>query len=353
VIKYLGSKRLLLPRIVEAVSALEPRGPVLDLFSGTARVARALKEAGFAVIANDHNEYAWRLAHGLVVADRERWQDPAAALIAELNDAAAAGSPAGGWFTETYGRSARYFQPVNAARIEAARRHLAALPLDPELASVALSALLTAADRVDSTTGVQMAYLKEWAPRSERDFRLETPDLLPRARGGGAEAWRLDALEAARLFAGDVAYLDPPYNQHSYLGNYHVWETLALGDEPEVFGVACKRVDVRTRRSPFNSRRATHAALGAVLEALDGVAIVLSFNDEGFITREAVEALLARHGEVRVEAIPFRRYVGARIGVHNPRGERVGTVGHLENREFLFTVRPARRRAPQPSASAR
>ena len=343
-IKYLGSKRLLLPRIVEEIRALKPRRPVLDLFSGTARVAHALKAAGLAVIANDHNEYAWRLAHGLVVADRERWQEPAARLVAKLNEAAELAHPAGGWFTETYARRARFFQPANAARIEAARRHLASLALDPELASVAMASLLAAADRVDSTTGVQMAYLKEWAPRSERTFRLEVPELLPRARAGAAEAWRLDALEAARRFTGDVAYLDPPYNQHSYLGNYHVGETLALGDEPEVFGVACKRVDVRTRRSRFNSRRATHAALAEVLEALDGVALVLSFNDEGFISREAVEALLARHGTVRVEAIPFRRYVGARIGLHNPRGERVGTISHLENREFLFTVIPARRR---------
>lgn len=352
-IKYLGSKRLLLPRIVDSIRALEPGGPVLDLFSGTARVAHALKEAGFAVIANDHNEYAWRLAHGLVVADRERWQAPAAQLIADLNEAAAAGAPAGGWFTETYGRRARFFRPANAARIEAACHRLHGLALDPELASVGMAALLTAADRVDSTTGVQMAYLKEWAPRSARIFHLETPELLPRAAGGGAEAWRLDALEAARAFTGDVAYLDPPYNQHSYLGNYHVWETLALGDKPEVFGVALKRVDVRTRRSPFNSRRATRAALAEVLEALDGVALVLSFNDEGFITRAEVEELLAQRGEVRVEAIPFRRYVGARIGLHNPRGERVGTVSHLENREFLFTVTPARRRTAQPSASAR
>ena len=40
-------------------------------------------------------------------------------------------------------------------------------------------------------------------------------------------------------------YLDPPYNQHRYFTNYHVWETLVRWDEPEHYGIACKRVDAR------------------------------------------------------------------------------------------------------------
>jgi adenine-specific DNA-methyltransferase len=32
--------------------------------------------------------------------------------------------------------------------------------------------------------------------------------------------------------------------------------------------------------------------------------------------------------------------VGAKIGIHNPRGEKVGTIGRLRNRELLFVVGP-------------
>lgn len=352
-IKYLGSKRLLAPRIVAATRALAPRGPVLDLFSGSARVARALKAAGFAVQANDHNAYAWRLAHGLAAADRDCWQEPAAELIAELNAIAAAADGDGGWFAATYAREARYFQPANAVRITAVRAAIARRALPPELESIALASLISAADRVDSTTGVQMAFLKAWAPRSARDLALAVPELLPRPAAGACEAWQLDALDAARRFAGDVAYLDPPYNQHSYLGNYHLWETIARGDEPDVFGVARKRADVRERRSRFNSRRACHAALAELVAALDGCALIVSGNDEGFLTRDELEGILSAAGRVQVEEIPYRRYVGAKIGIHNPRGERVGTVGRLVNRELLFTVEPRRRRAvDQPSARA-
>ena len=50
-IKYIGSKRLLLPRILDAVRAAAPAGAtVADLFSGTARVGHALKAAGYRVL---------------------------------------------------------------------------------------------------------------------------------------------------------------------------------------------------------------------------------------------------------------------------------------------------------------
>jgi adenine-specific DNA-methyltransferase len=36
--------------------------------------------------------------------------------------------------------------------------------------------------------------------------------------------------------------------------------------------------------------------------------------------------------------IQHPRYVGARIGIHNPQGEKVGSVGRLRNVEYLFVV---------------
>ena len=53
-----------------------------------------------------------------------------------------------------------------------------------------------------------------------------------------------DALELApTLGSFDLAYVDPPYNQHRYFTNYHVWETLVAWDAPEAYGVARKRID--------------------------------------------------------------------------------------------------------------
>jgi len=336
-VKYIGSKRVLVPRIVAAVSAFPGARTVLDLFSGTSRVGHALKRTGFRVLANDHNAYAHVLARCYVQADRRRVWDEGQRLIREL----AALPPRPGYFTETFCERARFFHPRNGARVDAIREAIAKGSFEPDLEAVLLTALMEAADRVDSTTGVQMAYLKAWAPRALHDLELRMPEVLP----GEGRAFCLDACDAARAFEADVAYLDPPYNQHSYLGNYHVWETLVRWDKPEAYGVACKRVGCKAYRSDFNSRRRIHAALGSLIDAVRAPHLVVSFNDEGYVSRAQMEALLSRRGHVEVVEVDFPRYIGARIGIFNPAGIKVGTVGRLRNKERLFIVSEARAHA--------
>jgi adenine-specific DNA-methyltransferase len=179
-----------------------------------------------------------------------------------------------------------------------------------------------------------MAYLKSWAPRAQQPLRLRMPAVLPGP--GGASC--LDAAEAATRHSADLVYLDPPYNQHSYLGNYHVWESLIRWDKPEVYGVAMKRMDVRERPSAFNRRGEIEAAFRAVVMAARAKWLLVSFSDEGHMTPATVSAILAERGSVERMEMPYKRYVGHQIGIYNPRGEKVGTPGHGKNREMLFLV---------------
>ncbi|MCH2100315.1 MAG: DNA adenine methylase [Planctomycetes bacterium] len=334
-IKYLGSKRTLLPWILETIEecAQGEKLHVLDLFSGTSRVGHALKAAGHRVTANDWNTYAATLARCYVQSDVTRAAE-AEALLLEL-----ASLPGrSGYFTETFCERARFFQPRNGARVDAIRDQIAAWDCDPELESILLTSLMEAADRVDSTTGVQMAYLKDWAPRARGELELRMPQLLSQPAVGPCRAMQAEAREAAAMIEADLVYLDPPYNQHKYEGNYHVWETLVRWDAPEHYGVARKRVDVRERRSGFNSKPGIAAALTEVVDALRARWALVSFSDEGFLSREELELILARRGNVHVLERPHKRYVGAKIGIHNPAGEKVGTASHASNREYLFVV---------------
>lgn len=333
-IKYIGSKRALLGRVTGAVSGVLPQGGrVCDLFSGTARVGHALKKQGFSVWSNDHNAYAHALATAYVQADRERWADKAGTVLAELRSV----KPEAGWFTQTFCHDARYFHPDNGARIDAMRERIETLALEPELKAVVLVSLMEGADRVDSTAGVQMAYMKQWAPRALKPLDLRLPDLVPGVPGG-CRATCADAVLMADQVEADLVYLDPPYNQHSYLANYHCWESLVLWDKPETYGVANKRVDVKTRKSPFNSRPGIGPALRSVIERVKAPNLIVSFNDEGYLNRAELEAMLAARGHVQVVEIAHPRYVGARIGIHNPKGEKVGQVGRLRNVEYLFVA---------------
>jgi adenine-specific DNA-methyltransferase len=332
VIKYLGSKRRLVPVLAELARRAGARS-ALDLFTGTTRVAQAFKLDGTEVTAVDTTRYGAVLAGCYVATDRDTVDSEALdRAMAELN--ALPGRR--GYVTETFCEKSRFFQPVNGARIDAVRQAIEEEYAGSALEPVLLTSLMEAADRVDSTTGVQMAYVKQWADRSFRPLELRVPVLL---RGPG-RAVRGDAcVLVPGLGEFDLAYLDPPYNQHRYEANYHIWETLVAWDAPDHYGVACKRTEIREgERSLFNSRRTMPGALEQVVRDVRARLLVLSYNDESWIDLDDLVEMCRARGHVEVLAFASNRYVGARIGIHNPAGERVGSVGRLRNVEYVLVA---------------
>ena len=329
-IKYLGSKRRLVPLLGALLDAAGARR-ALDLFTGTTRVAQDWKRRGAEVWAVDLARYAEVLSCCYIATDADAVDDAElAAAIADLQ----ALPGVDGYVTATFSHQARFFQAHNAARIDAIRTEIEHRFHGHRLHPVLLTSLLEAADRVDSTAGVQMAYLKQWAPRSHRALELRRPELL----SGTGHALRGDALDVvAGLPDVDVAYLDPPYNQHRYFTNYHVWETLVAWDAPEHYGVACKRIDARdpSTRSVFNERRRAPEALARLIAEVRAEVVVVSASSEGWVALDDLRDMAAGRGRVEILSFDSRRYIGAVIGIHNPRGEKVGRVSHTRNVEHV------------------
>lgn len=333
-IKYIGSKRTLVP-LIERVAGRLPIASACDLFAGTTRVGQAMRRVGVRVVSNDLATYSEAFGRAYVAdagLDRARLRQALVHL---------GGLPGReGYVTETFCRQARFFSPENGARIDAIREEIDRIAPEEPLRGALLTSLVEAADRVDSTCGLQMAYLKSPAPRSLRPLELREPAVVD---GPAGEVTRRDARALAGELDGvDCAYIDPPYNGHSYFANYHVWETIVRADAPDAYGVARKRVDCRTTRSPFNGARDAWPALVDMIGALRTPWIVASVNDEGFHEPAAVAELLAGRGHTAMLAIDVPRYVGARIGIHNPAGERVGRVSHVRATEWLIVSGPRR-----------
>ena len=336
-IKYLGSKRLLVPMLGEILTSVNAKS-ALDLFTGTTRVAQEFKRRGAVVTALDAARYSEVFAQCYIQTDGHDVDSK------ELADAlrylgSLRGEP--GYFTDTFCVKSRFFQPFNGERIDAIRdsldRDFAGSPLWPIL----LTSLIDAADRVDSTTGLQMAYVKSWAERSYKPLELRAPALL----GGPGYAVRADATVAVSdLSEVDFAYLDPPYNQHRYFTNYHIWETLVAWDAPEHYGAACKRIDSRDEatKSVFNFKRQMPAALRRVIGEVAATVVAVSYNNESWVALEDLVDMCCAHGHVETFAFDSKRYVGAQIGIHNPSGVKVGTVSHLRNLEYLVVAGPKR-----------
>jgi adenine-specific DNA-methyltransferase len=330
VIKYLGSKRALMP-VLETLFAASKATTAVDLFTGTTRVAAAMKQLGMQVTAVDTASYSEIFSKTFIELDATGKD------LSELADAVKslnALSGTSGYFTEVFCDKARYFQPKNGQRIDAIRSAIETDYKGSWMYFTLLSSLLIAADKVDSTTGVQMAYLKTWSRRSFLDIELQVPELL----AGSGRSIRGDAIEQApNLGSFDLAYLDPPYNQHRYFGNYHIWETLVRWDQPEFYGIANKRIDTRSKenKSDFNSKLTLPAALATLISELDVKTLVLSYNNESWLSRRELTDMCSKFETVEILDFDSKRYVGSQIGGYNQSGRLVGKPGAHRNLEHI------------------
>ena len=85
------------------------------------------------------------------------------------------------------------------------------------------------------------------------------------------------------------------------------------------------------------------AALADVVARVAADVVVLSYNNESWLTFDELHDLCAARGHVEVLAFDSARYVGARIGIHDPTGRRVGTVSHTRNTEYVVVCGPRAR----------
>jgi adenine-specific DNA-methyltransferase len=268
---------LLCPAVLPAgmveATMLEARRRQRRLHHQVARLAAHEAAATRAALAGDAEPLCDVLEHGSILAFTRQGGEPPPALVAALEEAA--GTLAGGpdsVLTRYYG--GLYFSYRQATELDAIAATVRRLP-DP-YRDTALAALLSTTSEVVSTVGSQFAQpvrprgrdgrpkaamvasvaRKRSAPVPERYAAwLERYQRLPRAahRHAVIRSDYRSALEALPTGVGAI-YADPPYTRDHYSRFYHVLETIALGDQPEVSSARIGR-SVRLSRALYRAER--------------------------------------------------------------------------------------------------
>ncbi|MFO1076167.1 MAG: DNA adenine methylase [Planctomycetota bacterium] len=336
-VPYLGNKRHLLDVIGRALAAtgLDPaRSTLLDAFAGSGVVARFARRLGFAVVANDWEPYARALLAPVLLCDEAppfRRLGGYERALATLN--ALPGRD--GWVADNLcprdddapdpARERMFYRRATGRRLDAIRDRIAEWCADGAIDELdrdcLLAPLLYQASWLSNTSGVFKGFHAGWGGsngtalhRILAELRLSPVRFLPSPRHH--RVLQLDALRLRDVLGAtvDVAYLDPPYNQHPYASNYHVLNSLVLWDKPALPPATTRgfraaiRPDWRARRSPFNHRGDALAAYTALLAGTDARFLLTSYSTDGAIPTADLVAATARRGALTVHCRTYKRY---------------------------------------------
>jgi len=355
-IKYAGSKLKMLPHILSTLAGL-PIRRVLDGFAGTTRVSQALAQTGFEVISND--VASWSYVFGSCYLLNRKPRCHFQPIIDHLNSLPGKD----GWFTQHYGGTPnggsavqadgtkRPWQIHNTRKLDSIRDEIDHIASDPIEKSVLITSLILALDRVDSTLGHFVSYLKDWSPRSYNTMRLEVPAVITQT--AAHQVLQGDVFSACHCSDFDLAYFDPPYGSNNdkmppsrvrYASYYHIWTTICANDRPALVGKANRREDCSDciASSIFEEFRRDETGRFIAMNELERLItktrskfILLSYSSGGRATAEELLAVLESRGRVaKVVQVDYKRNVMATMRWTND-WVRDTEAAH---REFLFLL---------------
>jgi adenine-specific DNA-methyltransferase len=336
-ITYIGNKRSLLRLLGKAIDQVKrelggKRLRTLDAFSGSGIVSRLLKSRSAIVYSNDIEDYARVISECyLTNVSSVSWFE-VDALIERLRRVRIEEEPDRvGLFERLYAPADEdnitstdrvFYTKANARRLDRFRRILE--EYDEPLRTLVLGPLLSEASVHANTAGVFKGFYKDRNTGIGR-FGGTGTDALSRIKGpivpqrpvlSNFECdYRVFQEDANNLYRHvgnlDLVYIDPPYNQHPYGSNYFMLNLLVNYREPETIS-RVSGIPTDWRRSDYNVRSRAAHRLADLVANLDSRYLLVSYNDEGFVSPGEMRSILNHVGRVTEHSVAYNAFRGSR-----------------------------------------
>lgn len=318
--RYIGGKALLVDYIVDTInSETENVKTVIDIFSGSGTVGNALKAKGYSVLSNDFLYFSYVIARGTIGICAEptfnRFDFDVIDYLNNISLVSTGYSLDQCFIYNNYSPNENcdrmYFQNKNAIKIDLIRLQIedwnkAGLLSEDEYYYL-LASLINAVPYVANITGVFGAYLKFWDKRTYNELRLEKTSIMTTDKQMLCTNADYTYILSEQY---DLLYADPPYNSREYLPNYHILETIARYDYPELQGVTGMR-NYENQKSVFCKKNTVHNAFETLIRDCQSKYLLISYNNEGIISTSDLSKLCKEYAignSFRLIEIDYRRY---------------------------------------------
>lgn len=288
-----------------------------DLFAGTGVVGASYRKKGCKVISNDIQYYSYVLNKYFI----ENVSNDNATLLSYLNELPGIEGFIYNNYCAGSGSGRNYFTDDNGKKCDAIRTELERLHLNKKISDETyfyyLASLINSIDKYANTASVYGAFLKDIKKSAQKPFKLE---LLPQMNGVKGEVYNQDVNQLITQVSGDVLYLDPPYNARQYCTNYHVLETIAKYDNPELKGKTGLR-NYDLQKSKYCSKRTLESEFEDLIKKAKFKYIFLSYNNEGLMSVDTIKTIMSKYGTYSCTEHGYRRFKADKSSNRNTGGE--------------------------------
>lgn len=318
--RYLGNKTKLLNFIDIVIKKYEIKGEIFaDLFSGTGVVGDYFKSE-YKIISNDYMYYSKviskaKLLNNSVPLFTKFYKSYNMSPFDFLNKKKY--KPQDNFFVYknyTPVGDRMYITEQNAIKVDGIRLDIEDFYetgiLDEKEYFYLLGSLIESIPRISNTTGTYQAFLKFWESRSLKDFILEPLEIIECERiSGDNEVYCVNSNDLIRKIKGDIVYIDPPYTTTQYTNSYHLLETVAKYDYPEIFG----KTGRRTKRefSNYSNKQQAFYEFEDLFRQIQFEHVLVSYSTQSIIPiNELVNLakIFAIDNKVYVETNEYREY---------------------------------------------
>lgn len=290
-----------------------------DFFAGTASVGKFFKNLGFKIYSSDLMYFSYVLQRAYIVNNSQPeflklfssiniqssdlFSSPLNSVISFLNEI----EPVEGFIYKNFtpeGTSyleipRMYFTGSNGKKIDAIRIEIEKWFTNKLISEdeyfVLLACLIESVPFFANISGVYAAFQKSWDPRATKKLALREIEII--SNNFDNFSYNLNSLNLLDSIECDILYLDPPYNQRQYAPNYHLLETIAKYDNPEIKGVSGLR-PYEKQKSNFCNPYTALQELTYICDKSNCNYIVLSYNSEGIMPHDEITSILSRYGKL-------------------------------------------------------